>query len=267
VRARSGDGRVNANGLIISQYDGATVEGNLFDTTERNAVKMEYSKNYTISNNVARNIELDPFACFALWGEASGVVVRDNRCSNAPQGINFPAHCIYRNTAGYSDITIDRNTFDTLTGSMPDGVQIAGLASGCKLPRIDHIVVSRNTFRRVGRYGIRLDNPGSAVSHITITQNWVSSALAAIQFHEDGATDIDGVSITDNTLSARYGIHFSRAVGGGRVKWVSITGNTINATSAAISDSRAAVNAPEARQRHNRCFGACAMPKGWAGPP
>jgi hypothetical protein len=265
VRARSGDPSVNANALLISRYDGATVDGNLFDTVERCAVKMEFSRNYSITNNIARNISLDPFGCFALWGEASGVIIRGNSCSNAPQGVNFPAHCTYWDTEGYSDITVDRNTFDTLSGSMADGVLIAGLAAGCKLPRIEHVVVSRNTFRRVGRYGIRLDNPGSAVSHIAITGNTVFSGVAAIRLNEDGATDIDTVSITNNRLAGRYGIQFSRAPAGGRVKRVSITGNAIDVTSAAISDPGAALCAPQTRHRDNRCIGACAVPNGWVG--
>lgn len=153
----SGDASVNSDCVVLNRATDAIVSGNVFDTIERNAAKLEICKRVQFVNNSISNITKVDFSGVQSQAGGEDILIADNRIFNAGSGIQI-------NNPANVNIAVLNNVIHTTTGaSIADGINI-GTGS------IDGMTISGNVMSDIKRHGIHL-NPSSTVTGLTISGN------------------------------------------------------------------------------------------------
>ena len=224
----SGDGAVNANGIVVSDVKNIIITGNKGANIERNLIKGEGFTYGIITDNVIDTNTIDNFSGIQLQpgtnNELVTAIIADNAIYNCGRGIDL-------NTDTSTAVRVHGNLIDTTTGSTSgDGILVSG--------DIVSVDISDNTVLNATRYAIRVDVTDATVDQtlLSIKDNTLTGDAGVgvnygIAVELDDTYNINLLDISNNMLSnfrAALGdgwLQIARASGTGVVENCVIQGN------------------------------------------
>lgn len=151
--AASGDRRVNANGLMVHQMKGITIEDNEWAGYERNAIKLENCRDGTVARNQIRDGALHNFAGITMQNGGRGLTLAENELTNVGTGIDasLVAGGQYRPDE-LVGVTIRGNVIRGVAqGELADGIRILGFG-----PATSDVTIAGNTIEGAPGHGIQV---------------------------------------------------------------------------------------------------------------
>ena len=190
----SGDGTVNADGIILSYANDASITGNVGYECERNHVKLEYPTDVTISGNTFNGNSINDFSAIQLSSASTRVTINGNTIYNCGAGIDD-------NGGTTTDLIITNNIIDTTTGTTTgDGIKLA-TGSGSTLV---NAVIAGNVIRNPYRNGIY----GAGGTRVSIKDNVLYGAGVSA-----GIIFLISANVVDLTIDGNYISNFAASAG------------------------------------------------------
>jgi parallel beta-helix repeat protein len=208
----SGDGTINANAFVTTQYDGVVCSNNQAYTIERNLLKMEDCTRCSIVGNVLDTNTVTSFNCLQVQTGGVDIVVVGNVFKNVQRGIYMEC------TGTLSDVVIEGNTVEggIATSSTPDGITVIGG---------ERVTIANNTIRETERHGILIsDSTQVVVANNNISAN-ASQALQGVAIYGVYTANGSDISITGNVIGT--GFEGADATGSGAIS-IEASGFTIS---------------------------------------
>lgn len=194
VNLASGDGSVNANGILLDACEDVVVTGNFFQTCERNHIKMEPCRNVVISGNYFDDVTITSFASLTSQGD----VGTDTAKNITIAGNTFTGCGMIFNISGSAQraeniVISDNSMSDFKTVASGDALQI--------VEAVDGLVISGNRIDGFDRYGMRItSNADFAMLNVLIEGNAISSPNAEVAIWlECGTNDVEA-TIANNII-------------------------------------------------------------------
>ncbi len=138
----SGHASVNGNAALLSSSDDFVFDSNLIDTVERNGVKTENCKRFSITNNKISNVSVLNFSGIQLQSGSEDAVVSGNSIYIAGGGVAINQQAT---SQVVSNITVSNNTADACTNT--DGTAGGALSVSATYDGATLIAVNENTVR------------------------------------------------------------------------------------------------------------------------
>lgn len=193
----SGDGRVNANGLLVHQMEDLRIEDNEWSGYERTAVKIENCRTGTIARNRIRGGSIPNFAAITMQNGAHDLTVTDNDIRDVGAGID--TSLVAAGQYPSDDVVGVEIRGNAVRGVQPgetaDGIRILGYGA-----RTADITIAGNTVEQVPRHGINLrqfrayhDDPEFA--RITVEDNQLNGAGSCEDWFE--GSEVPPSDVTD----------------------------------------------------------------------
>jgi hypothetical protein len=162
----SGDIDTNANAIVLSRIDTATISNNTLDTTERDFFKCEVCRNIMVDHNTMNRNTVDGFPAIAFQFPLTGssdintsntynVTVDSNTISNFSFGVQLNAGST---PVPARNVTIINNKISSISSS---GILMDGTGA-------DMLNIKNNTVSSVGRFFIYINGTGT---NLTIAGN------------------------------------------------------------------------------------------------
>ncbi len=197
----SGDPRVNANGLMVHQMKGITIEDNAWTGYERNAIKLENCREGTIARNRIRDGAFRNFAGITMQNGGHGLTLADNELTNVGTGIDaslvaggqYPPDELV-------DVTIRGNTVrGVAAGQLADGIRIFGFGATTA-----DVTIAGNTIDGVPGHGIQVKqfrtfHADPVLARITIEDNRLTSSGACGRWFAGSEVEPSDVTDSGNT--------------------------------------------------------------------
>jgi len=198
LNSASGDGRVNANGLMVHQMKKITIEDNEWAGYERNAIKLENCRDGTIARNVIRDGALHNFAGITMQNGGRGLTLADNELTNVGSGIDASL------VAG-GQYPPDELVGVTIRGNKVRGVADGELADGIRIfgfgPTTSDLTIAGNTIEGAPGHGIQVKqfrtfHADPVFARITIEDNRLTSSGACARWF--AGSEVQPADVTDS---------------------------------------------------------------------
>ncbi len=198
LNSASGDRRVNANGLMVHQMKGITIEDNEWAGYERNAIKLENCRDGTIARNRIRDGALRNFAGITMQNGGRGLTLADNELTNVGTGIDaslvaggqYPPDELV-------GVTIRGNTVRGVAdGELADGIRIFGFG-----PATSDLTIAANSIDGVPGHGIQVKqfrtfHARPVFARIKIEDNRLTSSGACTRWF--AGSEVEPAEVTDS---------------------------------------------------------------------
>jgi hypothetical protein len=136
----SGHATINGNAVLLSSSDDFVVDGNIIDTVERNGVKTENSKRFSITNNRINSVSVLNFSGIQLQSGTEDAVVSGNSINIAGGGVAVNQQS---SSQTIRNITVSNNTASNCTNT--DGTAGGALSVSAAFDGATNVAVNENT--------------------------------------------------------------------------------------------------------------------------